>query len=485
MTAAPTSDATTIWGRDVRAVTTANLLVIALAAFDGLAVVGALPSITEDLGNVGRSPWVLTAYLGVSAVAGLAAGPVIDAIGVRRTFRVTVLWFGLTTGLAGIAPTMDLLIAIRVLQGLGGGLLIAVALASISLAYPASLRPRALAANSVMWGAMGFGGPAVVGVVLAVAPWRWVFFLQVPLVAFAASVGWRRLPTTRERPTRIHTDWAGLAMLTVAVFALLVGGSALGRSWPMATIGLGLSAAGTLAYWRHSRVADEPVVERRHLVARPFGPLHLIVALVLAAGLSDAYLPLYAQGARGWSEASAAFTVVFLTIGWTTAAVTMSRLLDRWTPRFGVAVGASIMPAATAVAAVLLWIDAPMAAVLGAYYCIGLSLGATTNASWSLLQSSTPSEEAGRSNAAHQFVRTTSITAALSLAGAVLLWVVQSQVGDVEVVRDLLAGDEVEVGGDTAGAIADGLATVLSLAVVVGATATALAWREFRRGSAA
>ena len=81
--------------------------------------------------------------------------------------------------------------------------------------------------------------------------------------------------------------------------------------------------------------------------------------------------------------------------------------------------------------------------------------------------------------------RATSITAALSLAGAVLLWVVQSQVGDVEVVRDLLAGDEVEVGGDTAGAIADGLATVLSLAVVVGATATALAWREFRRGSAA
>ncbi len=484
MTAASTSDSTTIWGRDVRAVTTANLLVIALAAFDGLAVVGALPSITEDLGNVGRSPWVLTAYLGVSAVAGLAAGPVIDAVGVRRTFRVTVLWFGLTTALAGVAPTMDVLIAVRVLQGLGGGLLIAVALAAVSLAYPASLRPRALAANSVMWGAMGFGGPAVVGVVLAVAPWRWVFFLQVPLIAVATVVGWRRLPTTRERPTRIHTDWAGLAMLTVAVFALLVGGSALGRSWPAATVGLSLSAAAATAYWRHSRVAAEPVVERRHLVARPYGPLHLVVALVLAAGLSDAYLPLYAQGARGWSEASAAFTVVFLTIGWTTAAVTMSRLLDRWTPRFGVAVGASIMPPATALAAVLLWTDAPMAAILAAYYCIGLSLGATTNASWSLLQSASPAEQAGRTNAAHQFVRTTSITAALSLAGAVLLWVVQRQVGDVEVVRDLLAGDEVSVEGDTAAAIGDGLATVLTLAVAVGASAALLAWREFSRGRA-
>lgn len=475
------SSTATIWRRDVRGVTVANLLVISLAAFDGLALVGALPSITEDLGDVSRSPWVLTAYLGVGSVAGLAAGPVIDAVGVRRTFRVTVLWFLVTTAGVGAAPSMDALIAIRVLQGLGGGLLIAVALSSVALAYPTNLRPRALAANSVMWGTMGFGGPAVVGAVLAVAPWRWVFFAQLPLIAIGAIVGWRRLPSTRDRPTAVNTDWSGLAMLTVTVFSLLVGAAALGTSWPIATVGIALSGSAAFVYWRHSGRADEPVVERRHIVGRPFGPLHLIVALVLSAGLTDAYLPLYAQGARGWSEAGAAFTVVFLTVGWTTAAVSMSRLLDRWTPMFGMAVGASIMPVATSAAATLLWIDAPMWAILAVYYCIGLSLGATTNAGWSLLQSQAASSEAGRSNAAHQFVRTFAITCALAVAGSVLLYVVQRRVGDVEVVRDLLAGDEVAVGGDTAAAIADGLATVLTLSIVAGALASTIAWREWHR----
>ena len=135
-----------IWRPPYVTVTVANLTVVALVAFDGLAIVAALPSITDDLGDVALVPWVITGFLATSAIAGLAAGPVIDAVGVRRTFRVTGVWFLITSVLVAVAPNMETLVAARVLQGFGGGLVIAVALAAVGLAYPVALRPRAFAA---------------------------------------------------------------------------------------------------------------------------------------------------------------------------------------------------------------------------------------------------------------------------------------------------------------------------------------------------
>jgi len=82
-----------IWSARYGAITVANLTVVALAAFDGLGVVAALPGIAEDLGSVSLLPWVITAYLAASAIAVLVAGPVIDAWGVRTTFRLSGVWF--------------------------------------------------------------------------------------------------------------------------------------------------------------------------------------------------------------------------------------------------------------------------------------------------------------------------------------------------------------------------------------------------------
>ena len=100
-----------IWKGKYLPITLANLTVVAVAAFDGLAIVAALPNIAKDLGNVSLSPWVLTAYLATSAVAAIVAGPIIDTIGVRRTFQITGLWFLFTSALAAVAPSMTLLIA--------------------------------------------------------------------------------------------------------------------------------------------------------------------------------------------------------------------------------------------------------------------------------------------------------------------------------------------------------------------------------------
>lgn len=458
-----------IWAGRYLPVTLANLTIIAIAAFDGLAIVAALPSITKDLGDVALVPWVITAYLATSAVAVIVAGPVIDAIGVRRTFRVTGVWFLVWSGAAAAAPSMQALIAIRVMQGLGGGLVIAVALASVGLAYPHELRPRAFTANSLVWGGMGFGGPAVAAALLTLGDWRSIFLFQLPLTALALAVGWRSLPSTRDRPTRVRIDWAGVALLSVVTLASLIAVSEIGVRWWLAGVGVAVTGIAASAYWAHSgRIAD-PVLHREHLTRLPLRWVHLTSGLVLMAGLAaDNYLPLYVQTTRGRSEGLAAFSLVFLTVGWTVGSVVFSRVLKFWRESDVILLGSTTVTPALALATLAIAFDWPLAVVFAGFGLIGVSIGFVSTAGLTLLQASSSQSEMGRTNAAHQFIRTLCITYGVALGGAILLLVVDRRVGDTDSVRDVLAGEDVELGAETAGAIGAGLAWTSLLTVGVG-----------------
>jgi MFS family permease len=458
-----------IWAGRYLPVTIANLTIIAIAAFDGLAIVAALPNITEDLGDVGLVPWVITAYLATSAVAVIVAGPIIDAVGVRRTFRVTGVWFLVWSAAAAAAPNLPVLIAIRVMQGFGGGLVIAVALAAVGLAYPHELRPRAFAANSLVWGGMGFGGPAVAGALLTLGDWRSIFLVQLPLTALALAVGWRTLPSTRQRPAKVPVDWAGVLLLSVVTFASLVAVSEIGARWWLAGAAVVVTAISAGAYWRHSGIVADPVLHREHLTRSPLRWIHITSGLVLIAGLAtDNYLPLYVQTTRGRSEGFAAFSLVFLTIGWTTGSVVFSRLLNHWRESDVVLLGGTLIVPAVAMSGLAIARDWPLGVVFAGFALVGLSIGFVSTAGLTLLQASSAESEMGRTNAAHQFIRTLCITYGVALGGAILLLVVDRRVGDIESVRDVLAGKDVELGEQTANAIGAGLAWTALLAVGVG-----------------
>lgn len=475
-----------IWSSEYLAVTLANLTIVAIAAFDGLALVAALPAIADDLGDVALLPWVITAFLATSAVAGITAGPVIDAIGVRRTFRVTGVWFLLSSALAAAAPNMPLLVAARLLQGIGGGLVISVALAAVGLAYPARLRPRAFAANSMVWGVMGFGGPVITAGLLAIGSWRMIFVVQLPITALALAAGWKTLPSTRDRPERIAMDGRGIVMITVLVGTSLVAVSQVGVQWWLAGVTAAASIAVGALFWRHTGRADRPLVERVHVTRFPLKRIHVTSGLVLVAGLAaDNYLPLYMQTTRGKSESFAAFSVLFLTVGWTTAAFVVSRLLERRHESDLILVGSIIMFPALAVAGLGVALTWPIPVIFAGFFGMGCSIGFVSTSGLTLLQASAGDTEMGRVNAAHQFVRTLCITYGVAMGGAILLLVVDRQVGDVEVVRDALGGEDVVASGPTLDAIRDGLAWVhvFSGVVALGCLAAAVTlWRLIRNG---
>lgn len=473
-----------IWSPDYLAVTLANLTIVAIAAFDGLALVAALPAIADDLGDVALLPWVITAFLATSAVAGITAGPIIDAIGVRRTFRVTGVWFLASSALAAIAPTMPLLVVARALQGIGGGLVISVALAAVGLAYPGRLRARAFAANSMVWGVMGFGGPVVTAGLLALGSWRMIFVVQLPITAVALAAGWRTLPSTRDRPARIATDVRGIVLVTALVGGSLIAVSQVGVRWWSAGLGAAVAIAVGAALWRHIGRADDPLVQRGHITRFPLKRVHITSGLVLVAGLAaDNYLPLYMQTTRGRSESFAAFSVLFLTVGWTTAAFVVSRLLERWHESDMILVGSILMLPSIALAGAGVALTWPIGIIFVGFFLMGASIGFVSTSGLTLLQASADDNEMGRVNAAHQFVRTICITYGVAVGGAILLLVVDRQVGDVEVVRDALGGGDVVATGPTLDAIRDGLAWVhvFSGTVAVACLAAAVTlWRMVR-----
>lgn len=477
-----------IWSPRYARVTLANLTIVAIAAFDGLALVAALPAIADDLGDVALLPWVITAFLATSAVAGISAGPVIDAIGVRRTFRATGLWFLGSSALAAVAPTMPLLVTARALQGVGGGLVISVALAAVGLAYPPRLRARAFAANSLVWGVMGFGGPVLTAALLAVADWRMIFVVQLPITAIALAAGWSTLPSTRERPQRIVMDYPGIVMLTVLVAVSLTAVSQVGVRWWAFGAGTVVALGAVAVYWWHSGRVAEPLLAREHLTRFPLRRVHATSGLVLVAGLAaDNYLPLYMQTTRGRSEVFAAFSVLFLTIGWSGAAFVVSRLLDRWHESDAILAGTCLMLPATALAGTAIALGWPIPIVFTAFFLMGCAIGFVSTSGLTLLQSAAKDDEMGRVNAAHQFIRTLSITYGVAVGGAILLLVVDREVGDVEVVRDVLGGEDVAPSPATLDAIRDGLAWVhvfSGLAAVAAIWAATILWRLVRAGRA-
>jgi len=475
-------DGPSIWSGPYLAVTIANLTIVSLAAFDGLAVIAALPSIAADLGRVSLLPWVITGYIGASAVAVIVAGPVVDALGARAVFRFSGVWFLATSALVAVAPTMPVLLAARVAQGLGGGLVIAVALSAVGLVYPPPLRPRAFAANSSVWGVMGVGGPAIAATLLAFSGWRMVFVAQLPLAVLALLMAWNGLPDKAGGPRRVVTDFRGVALLGVLAFASLLALDQLRTRPLLAAVFALITLLVGVVYWRYSGSQPNPVLERRHLTRAPLRWIHLTVGLVLAAGLAaDNFLPLYLQITRGRSPAFSAFSVVFLAVGWTTASIIYAQIADYWSEAKAIMLGAAMIVPALTLSGATIAFNAPLWAVFGAFFAVGMSIGFVSTAGLTLMQNTSEEEEMGRVNAAHQFLRTLAITYGIAIGGAVLLFVVDRRLGDVEQVRAVLDGQSAIENREQAGeAIRSGLvwATAAAALLGLGVVAAALSLRR-------
>lgn len=430
---------------------------MALAAFEGLAVSAALPQVAADLGDVSLLPWVVTGYLLMSGVATVAAGPLIDSYGIRVTFRVSLGMFVAGAVLASFVPSMHWMIVARLLHGAGGGGIVAVVLAAVSLIYPPHLVGRAFAANSTVWAVMGVAGPGIAAFMLTTLSWRWIFLVNIPLGAMALVAGWRVMPGPLVKDPR-RLDLGGLAGVLVLNACLLFAVDLLGPASIPWAVGAAVSA---VILWWHVRRANDPIMLPRHLFRQPFSTLALSLALMVAGAIAvSSYITLYVRGARGASELVTAWSVFFFVIGWTVGANGSSRMMDRMRESTVIVVGFWLTTPGLLALGLAVRASAPLWLVLGLMTFTASGIGLATNSGLTLLRRVSGTGEIGRATAAHQFFRNQGFTLGAAMGGAVILAVVGSAIGDVETVREVL---RTGVADDpaTAAAIADGFASAV------------------------
>lgn len=177
-----TASASALWARDRRATTAGLVLLITMAAFEAMSVGTAMPTMVAELHGQALYSWPFTAFLAAFVTGTVLSGWLSDTRGPRLPLLGGPVVFGTGMLVAGAAPSMSVLLAGRVLQGLGVGVMIVAAYVLIAMVYPEHHRPAAFGALSAAWVVPALVGPAAAGLITEHASWRWVFLGLAPFV---------------------------------------------------------------------------------------------------------------------------------------------------------------------------------------------------------------------------------------------------------------------------------------------------------------
>ena len=246
------------------------LLVSAFGAFlaflDATIVNVAFPSIRESVPgtSIGGLSWVLNAYNIVFAAFLIVCGRLTDLLGRRRAFVTGVGLFTVASALCGAAPSVDLLVAARVVQALGAALLVPASLALVVEAFPEERRAHAIG----LWGAtaaVAAGlGPPLGGALVELGGWRWAFFINIPFGIAAAWVARHELVESRAPGRRTLPDLRGAALLAAALAALnlaIVKGSDWGWDSPAVIVSFAATGVLTALFVLSSRRHRSPLLD--------------------------------------------------------------------------------------------------------------------------------------------------------------------------------------------------------------------------------
>ena len=329
-----------------------------LAALD-IAVVGpALPALREAFGLSERAvAWTFTAFVlanltGLPVMAALA-----DRVGRKRVYLFDIGLFAVGTLVVALAPSFGVLIAGRVVQGFGASGIFPVATAVVGDTFPPERRGRAVGLLGAVFGIAFLIGPALGGILLAVASWRWLFALSLPLALLVFVLSARTLPESRAVAPRAF-DAAGVATLAALLAALVVGLSGIDASAPWgglteAWVWLPLALAVALLVLLVSveRRAEAPIL-RPGLVSRR--PVQAACLLAIGAGIVEATFVLlssYVVAAFGVERSTASYLLLLLVAGVTVGAPVAGRMLDRVGARSVVTVAMGLVAAGMGVVA--------------------------------------------------------------------------------------------------------------------------------------
>ncbi|MCW2299545.1 MFS transporter [Rhodococcus erythropolis] len=422
-------DARRRWG--ILAICCTSLFVVGL---DTTIVNVALPAIGEGfgVGTVGLE-WIVNAYTLVLASLLISSGALADRFGRRRIFQIGLVVFGVASIVCALAPSVGVLIAARIAQGVGGSMLSPVALAIVvNVMTNPKERAKAIGVWAAVFGLSMAAGPIVGGVLIESFGWRSVFWINVPVIAVVLVLTAVFVPQSRaEQPRRL--DFPGQVLLMVVVggsVALLIEGPRIGWLASGAIAGYVAVAAALAAFVRVESRKSEPLMDPSLFRHRPFtaavlGAIVVFVALNATLLLGTFYL----QQAREMTPAAAGAMTLPMAVAATICAPLSGILVGRFGARLPLLIAGSFT-ALGGLCLVSLDNSTGTSTLLVAYLFLGIGFGFSNAPITNTAVNGLPRSQAGLAGGITSSARQFGAALGVALAGGMIAGSAQSDIAE-------------------------------------------------------
>jgi EmrB/QacA subfamily drug resistance transporter len=398
---------------------------------DNTVVNVALPSIQQDLGaSISGLEWTINGYTLSFAVLLATGGRLGDIFGRRLMFLTGVIIFALSSATAGFAPNETALVLSRVVQGVGAALMMPGTLSIITDAFPAHERGKAMGTWAGVSALALAVGPVLGGFLTEHVSWRAIFYINIPVAIGAVAATLFAVRESRDTSVGRDVDYAGVAVLTVGLTALvlaLVEGNAWGWGSTQIVGLLALAAVALPAFVFVENRVKAPMVQFDLLSDRNF-LASVCVALIITFAMMGVFffLALYMQDILGYSPLEAGIRFLPSTLMIVGVAPVAGRLSDRFGPRWLIA-GGLLIVSASLFSFSRIQVDSGYLDLLPGFMLLGIGVAMTMSPMTSAAMNAVPVQKAGIASGVLSMFRMVGGSLGIAVTGAIFQGLVSSR----------------------------------------------------------
>jgi len=411
-----------------------------VAVLSGTVVSTSLPVIIADLGGTqSQYTWVITASLLATAVSTPVWGKLADLVDRKILVQLSLILFTAGTVIAGFSTDTNMLIAVRVLQGIGVGGLMSLVMIAVALIISPRERGKYMGVVGGIMALATIGGPLLGGFITDVWGWRANFFVGVPFAILALVLLQFTLHLPRPQKVKVSIDYLGIVLMAVGVSTLLIwvsmGGSQFAWDSMTSIVLAVIAGAAIVAFVAVEFFVAEPIVPMSLFRNRTF-TLSVIASIAVGVSMfaTSVFLAQYFQLARGATPTESGLMTIPMIVGQMGASITIGQLVSRFGKWKGWMLTGSVLTVAGVSLMSTLRYDTPFALVAVYMFVLGAGLGMVMQNLTLIVQNDTPPTQLGAASSNVNFFRTIAGTIGVTVMGALL----STNVGAY--VKDGLAG---------------------------------------------
>ncbi|MCE5284430.1 MAG: MFS transporter [Pelosinus sp.] len=396
-------------------------LALFFSSLDQTVVGTAMPRIIGELGGLSIMTWVTTAYMLTSTTVVPIAGKIADVYGRRIVYIAGLTVFMTGSALCGTSTTMLQLIVFRALQGIGGGIMMPMAMTIVGDIFPLEQRGKWQGMMGALFGLSSVVGPTIGGWIVDYSSWQWVFYINLPIGVLAVITIFLGLQGEKVRSDKVVIDYAGVAWLISGTVSLLLGLNLGGTeykwaSWQILSL-LALSIISWLLFVKTEKRAVDPVLSLALFKNKIFVVTN-IVGFLMGLGMfgSLMFLPLFFQGVLGISATGSGNTMLPMMVAMMLTSIITGRFAAKLPFRPVYLSGMTLMAAAFYLMSTMTVHTTQLTAI---FYIItlGIGMGIIMPMLTIAVQSAFGAERRGVATSATQFFRSIGGTLGMTLLG--------------------------------------------------------------------